>query len=181
MTSLQPLIQWTTPFAEFYRNALVRYANGTRSPQELLQTAEEASLLARLGISPQNLYDYVEDGINLETVLLVFSLRRDYFWLVQEGIPSPKRIPEAEFPRKTDAFEHIPWLPRIVLKAQSFLKGELPETIMFGCRGDRDFCREHRINLAEFLHFVWLAGDDALPKAVAWFRLRKSQSPAPQS
>ena len=56
----------------------------------------------------------------------------------------------------------IPWLPRIIKKAEAKLRGEMAPDLMYGCGGDRNFFREHRLNPADFLRHVWAAdGDEA--------------------
>lgn len=173
MTKKLPPTDWTAPFTALYQAALVRYSQGARIPSALIESSEEQSLLDSIGITRQVLFDYAEDDTDLETVLLVAALRRDYFWFLQHGEPSSKQLPEPSFPRKTDEIDGIPWLPRIILKAQCFLRGELPDNLMYGCGGDRNFCRKHKIHLAELLHYVWLGGKDAQSKCVALLRSRE--------
>lgn len=165
-------MDWIEPFTRLYADATRRFETGARKAAQLIESPEEAKLLENLGITKQVLFDYVEDHYDVSTVLLVTALRRDYFWFIQNGKWSGRQLAEPEFPRKTDEIEGIPWLARIVLKAQCFLRGELPDNLMYGCGGDRNFCRKHNIHLAEFLHYVWLSGDDANNRCAALLRER---------
>jgi hypothetical protein len=56
--------------------------------------------------------------------------------------------------------EGIPWLPRIIAKAEAKLRGEMDPDTMFGCGGDRAFCSKHHIHPADFLRVVWAARGD---------------------
>ena len=67
--------------------------------------------------------------------------------------PLPAGLAEAEMPAKTDAVKGIEWLPRIIPKAK--LRGELPDSLMYCCSGDRRFFSDHDIHPAEFLSLVW--------------------------
>jgi hypothetical protein len=49
----------------------------------------------------------------------------------------------------------IAWLPRLLPKARAKLRGELPESLMYSCGGDRGFFKEHDIQPGEFLNLVW--------------------------
>ena len=69
----------------------------------------------------------------------------------------------------------MPWLPRILAKAQAKLRGELHPDIMYCCGGDRAFLRRHQIDPVDFLRTVWEneADDDAV---VEWVRTRSAQA-----
>jgi hypothetical protein len=58
-------------------------------------------------------------------------------------------------PGKGDAVRDIEWLPRLIPKAKAKLRGELPESLMYCCGGDRNFFKAHDIFPAEFLSLVW--------------------------
>ena len=77
-------------------------------------------------------------------------------------------------PPKDAAIEGIEWLPRIIPKTKAKLRGELPESLMYCCGGDRRFFRAHDIHPAEFLSLVWRhENDDAA--IVAWV-VRRSEN-----
>ena len=69
----------------------------------------------------------------------------------------------------------LKWLPRILVKAQAKLRGELPADTMFCCGGDRAFFARHDIHPAEFLQVVQKAEmEDQL--VVDWVKTRINQS-----
>ncbi len=151
-------------FRAIYDKALKQFAAGKRNPDELF-SKHELAFLAAIGSRPQDLYDYAEDAANygepdFETALLVQSVRRSYFLLVQKGVPSKVVLDEGVMPPKTAAVRGIEWLPRLMPKARAKLRGELPTSLMYGCGGDRRFFKQHDIHPAEFLQVVWHAGDD---------------------
>ena len=161
---------WAARVKALYLQALERYRAGHRDPQTLLD-AEARQTLAEIGASPMELYDYAEDanGLDWETALLLLAARRDYFLVIQRGIPSDHRINMAELPAKDAELEGVPWLPRLIQKAQGRLRGELPNELMYGCAGDRRFFSQHDIHPADFLREVWAAGGDE-QKILAYVR-----------
>ena len=122
-------------------------------------TPREVGVLRAFGAKPMELYDYAEDSSDLdwETALLITATRRDYFLVEQGGKWSEKTIKVDDLPAKTDELEGIPWLPRIIQKAEARLRGEMPAELMYCCGGDRKFFRTHDIHPADFLRFVWSA------------------------
>ena len=52
------------------------------------------------------------------------------------------------------------WLPRIIVKAQAKLRGEMPPELMYGCGGDRPFLKNLGIHPGDFLEAVWRAGNN---------------------
>ena len=50
--------------------------------------------------------------------------------------------------------------PRILPKARAKLRGELPDEVMYGCGGDRQFFQSNNIHPAEFLRVVRNWGDN---------------------
>ena len=154
---------WTRRITALYHEAARRYAGGERDADALF-SPEATAELAAIGATPIELYDYVEDADDLdwETALLIIALRRDYFLNVQNGEFSSKRLTRDDFPAKSAELGGIPWLPRLIMKALCRLRGELPRDTMYGCGGDRAFCREHDIHPADFLRFTWqVEGDEA--------------------
>ena len=151
-------------FRALYDKAAKQYAAGKRNPNDFF-SKHELAFLAAIGSRAQDLYDYAEDAANygepdFETALLVQSVRRSYFQLVQKGVASQIVVDEAALPAKTAAIRGIEWLPRLMPKARAKLRGELPTSLMYGCGGDRRFFKQHDIHPAEFLQVVWHFGDD---------------------
>ena len=161
---------WTRRVKPLYLHALERYRAGHRDPQTLFDAPQQQELAA-IGASPMELFDYAEDAdaLDWETALLILSVRRDYFWVIQKGVPSPHRLVMAELPAKDAELEGIAWLPRLIQKAQGRLRGELPNELMYCCGGDRRFFSTHDIHPADFLREVWATGGDE-QKILAYVR-----------
>jgi hypothetical protein len=152
-------------FRKIHDRAVSLYARGQRGAGTFF-TADELAFLAANGITAQNMYDYAEDYNNHEGVpgydiaLGIELVRRDYFLNAQQGKPSQVVLDEGRMPAKTDAVAGIEWLPRLMPKARAKLRGELPESLMYCCGGDRRFFMTHDILPQEFLSLVWRAGDN---------------------
>lgn len=155
---------WAEQFKKVYDAAVLRYNNGTQTAKDIF-SKEEVEFLVSIGCSAQELFDFVEDFCRgdepiYSDVLLVTSVRRDYFLNVQHSKPSGKVIDSSKLPAKSAELGGIPWLPRIIEKAQAKLRGEMPPELMYGCGGDRPFLRGVNIHLADFLRFVWQVDGD---------------------
>jgi len=169
---------WAAQFRAVHTAASERCRKGERNPQKLFNNAE-IEFLASIGCSAQELFDFIDDEVrygepNFETTLLTTAVRREYFRLEQNGIPSSKRISMNSLPAKRDAVDGIPWLPRLIEKARAKLRGEMPPDLMYGCGGDRPFLRNMNIELAEFLRLVWSAGNDDR-QIVEYVKKRRAQ------
>jgi len=149
---------WHQRFRELYDKALVKYGNDHRGVATFF-TTREVGVLRAFGAKPMELFDYAEDSSDLdpETALLITAARRDYFLIVQNGEWSERQIKVENLPAKDAELGGIPWLPRVIAKAQARLKGELPDEIMYCCGGDRRFFRAHDVHPADFLREVWAA------------------------
>lgn len=158
-------------FRALYDKAVRLYAAG-QSDKTAYFTQEELAFLAANGLSAQNLYDYAEDRHSggepgYDRALAIETVRRDYFLNVQQGGASNAVLDVNAMPVKTDAVQGIEWLPRIIPKTKAKLRGELPDSLMYCCGGDRRFFKQHDIHPAEFLSLVWrhLDNDAAI---IAW-------------
>ena len=172
---------WPMKFREVYDAGTDRYRKGERNPHRLFSKSE-LEFLASIGCSAQEMFDFIDDLARydepvFETVLLTTAVRRDYFRLVQNGVPSGKQIDMDSLPAKTDKVDGIEWLPRLIEKARAKLRGEMPPDLMYGCGGDRPFLRNMNVELAEFLRMVWLCGDDDR-RVVEYVKKRRSQMSA---
>ncbi|MBG87327.1 MAG: hypothetical protein CMO80_10555 [Verrucomicrobiales bacterium] len=155
---------WPDEFRTLFAEGVKRYRAGHRAVASFF-TEEERSFLAGIGANSQEIFDFVEDyshggDPSFETVLLVTAIRREYYRNVQKGKSSDHIRDMDSFPAKAAEIDGIAWLPRIIEKARAKLRGEMPSDMMYGCGGDRPFLRRHKIHLADFLKFVWEAGDD---------------------
>ena len=140
---------------------------------------DDLSFLSSIGYKPRELFDFVEDladeGAPTEsTALLIASVRRDYFLVVQNGTASPVEVTRGDLPSFNEEFDTIAYLPRIIAKAIAKLRGELHPDVMFSCGGDRKFLRENGdIHPADFLRHIWSADGD--PQKISDF-IRQSAS-----
>lgn len=155
---------WAQCFKEAYGFASARYREGVRDPEGVVST-EGLAFLGSIGCSAQELYDLVEDAElwgepDFGTALLITALRRDYFLVVQGGVPTGKVVPTETLPGKSEAVEGITWLPRLIEKARLKLRGEMAPDLMYCCGGDREFFRKYDVHPADFLREVWAAGED---------------------
>ena len=169
---------WPIRFREVYDAATQRYEKGERNPQRLFSKGE-LEFLASIGCSAQELFDFIDDLArygepDYETTLLTTAVRRDYFRLVQNGVPSSKQVDMDALPAKKDEVDGIAWLPRLIEKAWAKLRGEMPPDLMYGCGGDRPFLRSMNVELAEFLRLVWICGDDKR-RVVEYVKKRRAQ------
>jgi hypothetical protein len=149
---------------ELYDKAVKAYASGTRGASTLFDKADVA-WLASNGITPQHMYDYAEDENSggepgFGHAVTIESARHNYFLNVQHGVASKVVLDESKMPPKDAEAKGIAWLPRIIPKAKAKLKGELPESLMYCCGGDRRFFKAHDILPSEFLGVVWRNGDN---------------------
>ena len=149
---------WTNQVKALYQEVLQRYRAGHREPQTLFD-AQKQEALAAIGASPMELFDYAEDADSLdwENALLILAARRDYFLVIQHGVPTGNRLSLADLPAKDAELDGIPWLPRIIQKAKARLRGELPDDLMYCCAGDRAFFSKYDVHPADFLREVWAA------------------------
>jgi len=152
---------WHYRFKAIYDKALTQFQQGNRK-LETYFTDDECAYLVSMGCKPIEVYDFVEDypAIDWETALLITSVRRSHF-LSADGAPARERMMSVdEFPAKDAEMEGISWLPRLIMKANARLRGELPKELMYCCGGDRAFFKKYDINPADFLRLAWDAGDD---------------------
>lgn len=149
---------WQDDFRKVYDHGLDSYRKGAREP-EALWTPEQVAWLASIGCTPRELFDFVDDLCrygepDYTTALQVTAIRRDYFLTVQGGKPTGLEFPMSRLPGKSETVQGIPWLPRIIEKARVKLRGEMPDDLMYGCGGDRQFLRTVGWTLPDFLTLV---------------------------
>ena len=157
--------RWYHDLKQLFVQSLERYRVGEHNPARYY-THEQTDYLASIGMTPQELYDFAEDHAkydgdpDFETVLLISAARRDYLLSAQHGQTSDHVVSMDDLPPKDTKLGGIPWLPRLIKKAEAKLRGEMPPDLMYGCAGDRRFCQEHGIHPADFLRHVWSAAGD---------------------
>lgn len=155
---------WEDRFRAVHDRAMATFRSRRGSPASLCDAADTA-FLSEIGCTVQELFDFIEDAVDsgepdLETVLEVQRIRRDWFLRVQGGEWTGKVVPMSELPPKSEAVDGIAWLPRLIVKARLKLRGEMPADLMYGCGGDRPFLRRMGMTLPGFLELVRDLGDD---------------------
>lgn len=155
---------WETTFLDLFDHVLKRYRSSTFH-WERDYLPEHLAFLRSVGYRPREFFDFVEDYADRGepspgAAVLVASVRRDYLRTVQKGVISSRQISPSALPPKDAELEGIRWLPRILVKAEGKLRGELDPDIMYSCGGDRAFLREHDIHPADFLRVVWASQGD---------------------
>jgi len=165
---------WETRFLDLFDRSLDRYRSGEQDLDAYFD-ANDLEFLHTIGYKPREFFDFVEDygdgqDPSPAAAVLIASARRDYLHVVQQGRRSSHEITPEELPPKDEEFGGVRWLPRIIMKAEGKLRGELHPDIMFSCGGDRAFLREHDIHPADFLRVVWAADGDR-EKVLEYVRL----------
>jgi hypothetical protein len=156
---------WQDTFLELFDRCLARYEVGDRDWRGYY-TPEDLEFLTSIGHQPREFFDFVEDCGDGEPVtpagaLLVAAARRDYFRVVQGGQVTGTFFPAERLPAKDDdSWAGVAYGARILKKARLKLRGELDPEIMFGCGGDRQFLQRLDVPPADFLRWVWAAGED---------------------
>jgi len=159
---LAPWPEWGTRLENVFGQAVEKYLAGYRGAEALF-TLEQATFLASLGSTPQELYDFVEDWCELGepsfgTALRSTEVRAEYFFFEQYVERSSDIIMPESMPSGDATLGGFVWLPRIIAKARAKLRGEMPADMMFGCQNDRAFLKKVGIDPAQFLRVVWSAG-----------------------
>ena len=155
---------WQERFGQVFQRGMSAWESGRRSPRTMFGP-DDAAFLAGIGVTTQELFDFVDDLLrygepDLATVLAVTAIQRDHFLHALGGKPTGRIASMSDLPAKTDAVDGIPWLPRLIAKARLKLRGEMPPDLMYGCAGDRPFLRRMRTDLPGFLTLVREHGDD---------------------
>lgn len=155
---------WIQKLREVYARGILAAKSGRRSPQSMF-SAEDVEFLHSIGCSAQELFDFVDDYLSddepdLEEVIAVQAIRRDYFLNVMGGVATGHVASMADLPAKSAPIDGISWLPRLIVKARLKLRGEMPADLMYGCGGDRPFVKRMRTTLAGFLQLVRDCGED---------------------
>lgn len=156
--------RWDQTFLELFDRCVAAYRDGNED-FESYYTADDRAFLDSIGYRTREFFDFVEDHADSgdptpASALMVASARRDYFQVIQGGTASNQVTRPEDLPARDAQLGDIPWLPRIIVKAEAKLRGELDPDIMYGCGGDRAFLHHHDIHPAEFLRTVWAADGD---------------------
>ncbi len=160
-------MEWNDTFMTLLRDAVTRYHERPQSTAGNFFLPAEAELLAEIGYTPEEMLAYVQDYATLgepspSTILLIAAARRTFFLTAQRGrAGKAKPVRAMDLPSADDDFQGIPYLPRIIRKAEAKLHGILDSELMYYDEADRTFLREHgNIHPADFLYLAWQAAGD---------------------
>lgn len=181
-----PCMEWNDRFMQMFTEAVGRFHEQPQPMVDHFFLPDEIELLASIGYTAHEMFDYVEDYAlhgdpSPSTVLLIAAARRAFFLTVQRGIAgSAALLREIDLPRETEEFQDIAYLPRIIRKAEAKLYGTLPQRVMYYCQKDRAFLRSHGgIHPADFLYMVWAAHGDKQKVVSHVLRTMKENGDAP--
>lgn len=155
---------WTVQFRETYDRGVAAWKEGRTSAADMFGP-DDVKFLASIGCTAQELFDFVDDfqrygEPDFDTAQAVAAIRRDY-WLNELRGKSTGRVASMDdLPAKTAEAGGLAWLPRIIEKARLKLRGEMPDDLMYGCGGDREFLARVRMTQPQFLQLVWDCGTD---------------------
>ena len=160
-------MEWNDGFMSLLRNAVARYHERPQTTASNFFLPDEIQLLADIGYTPAEMFAYVLDYATVgdpspSTILLIAAARRTFFLTAQRGISgNAKPVKAADLPSPDDDFQGIPYLPRIIRKAEAKLHGTLDTGLMYYDEQDRIVLREHgNIHPADVLYLAWTAHGD---------------------
>ncbi len=160
-------MEWNDAFMSLLRDAVSRYHERPQTPVSSFFLPAEVELLSEIGYTADEMYAYVLDyathGMpSPSTILLIAAARRIFFLTAQRGISGNARpVRASDLPSEDDDYQGIPYLPRIIRKAEAKLHGTLESGLMYYDADDRRFLREHGdIHPADFLYLAWQSAGD---------------------
>ncbi len=156
-----------------FREAVERYHASPHRQVENFFMPDEVELFTSIGYYPTELFPYIRDYATMgnpspSTCLLIAAARRSFFNISQRGRRGQTQfLLESQLPRESETFQDIPYMPRLIRKAEAKLHGILDPSVMYYCEKDRTFLAEHGdIHPADFLYLVWHARGDK-PKIIS--------------
>lgn len=160
-------MEWNDRFMTLFREAAERYLVNPHAGTERLLLPDEIEFIGSVGLRAEDMHHYIADYCTLgapspTTVLLVAAQRRSFFLTQQRGISGNAAELKADaLPAETEEFQEIPYLPRIIRKAEATLFGTLDKTLLYPDAKDREFLQTHgALHPADFLALVSSARGD---------------------
>lgn len=154
-------MEWNDVFMTLIREATARYHERPQTPAVNFFLSAEVEFLSSIGYTPDEMHAYIQDYATKgdpspSTILLIAATRRAFFLISQRGISgNAKPVRAIDLPPADDDYQGIPYLPRIIRKADAMLHGTLDRGLMFYDEQDRIFLREHgNIHPADFLQLA---------------------------
>lgn len=178
-------MEWNDRFLSLFRDGVERYHQNSRLSAESFFLPEELEFLETIGYQAEEMRGYIQDYAVLgeptpSTALMIAAMRRSYFIISQRGISgNTNPVRAQDLPAETEEFQEIPYLPRIIRKAEAKMYGTLDPGIMYGDEKDRRFLKEHGdIHLADFLYWAWIFRGDRQKMVTAVLNAIRAAAPA---
>lgn len=160
-------MEWNDRYMTLFREAAERFLTNPHASTERFFLPDETDFLSSIGMKTEEMHHLIADYCTLgepspSTALLVAAQRRSFFLTTQRGISgNAAEVKAASLPAETEEFQEIPYLPRLIRKAEATLFGTLDKALHFPDAKDRDFLRTHgSIHPADFLALVSAARGD---------------------
>lgn len=181
-------MEWNDRYMTLFREAAERFLTNPHASTERFFLPDETEFLGSIGMKAEEMHHHIADYCTLgepspSTALLVAAQRRSFFLTTQRGISgNAAEVKAASLPAETEEFQEIPYLPRLIRKAEATLFGTLDKALHFPDAKDRDFLHTHgSIHPADFLALVSAARGDRqkIVSAVLAAMAAKPAAPAP--
>lgn len=178
-------MEWNDRYMTLFREAAERFLTNPHVSTERFFLPDEVEFLSSVGMRTEEMHHHIADYCTLgepspSTALLVAAQRRSFFLTTQRGISgNAAEVKAATLPAETEEFQEIPYLPRLIRKAEATLFGTLDKTLFFPDAKDREFLRSHGgIHPADFLALVSASRGDR-QKIVSAVLAAMNSKPAP--
>ena len=95
---------WEKNFTDTFQKSIVKYKEGIRDLDKFFEEIDLA-FFNDIGYQPREFFDFVEDYCDVgapspETALLIASVRRDFFLVIQKGKWSENQITSRDLPKR---------------------------------------------------------------------------------
>lgn len=182
-------MEWNDRYMTLFREAAERFLTNPHAGTERFFLPDETEFLSSIGMRAEEMHHHIADYCTLgapspSTSLLVAAQRRSFFLTTQRGISgNAAEVKASTLPAETEEFQEIPYLPRLIRKAEATLFGTLDKALMFPDAKDRDFLTTHGgIHPADFLLLVCSARGDRqkiVSAVLAAINSRPATTPVP--
>ena len=160
-------MEWNDLFMALFRDSVNRYLSNPGTDVGHFFLPNEVKFLKSIGHQPGEFFAYVRDyaanGVpSPGTLMLIAAVRRSFFLTTMRGINgNAKPVMAHDLPPESEQYHEIPYLPRLIRKAEAKLFGTLVPDVSYGDVKDLEFLRAHgNIHPADFLYIVWNARGD---------------------
>ena len=160
-------MEWNDNFVNLFCDGVERFHHNPNAAPDSFFTQDEQIFISSIGSQAREIYGYIAEyamrGIpSPSTVLLITTVRRHYFMTTQRGMmSSTDLVTEADLAGENEVFHDVPYLLRLMQKAEAKLSGRLSPEIMYFDAKDRACLKQcGNIHPADFLNLVWQCRGD---------------------